>query len=196
VEVVRQPHKLDTTSEHIAAGLISASLCAAVPKRFLVHAAQLVGGKPISTRRVAMCAGHIINEIVRALLACISIASVFRDGNGVLARQHTTLESPRDRNTGRLRSGLFSSEPALKVISYELALAQQSSRRGTRSGCRRSRDATIRILRAVATAALVCATSRVSESLDAPRILHFASGGFVRCVPSKRIAVFLFVVLR
>lgn len=47
-----------SANEHIAAGLIWASLCAAVLKRFLAHAAQFVGAKPISTRRVAMCAGN------------------------------------------------------------------------------------------------------------------------------------------
>ena len=52
-------HKFDTANEHVAAGLIWASLCAAVLKRFLAHAAQLVGGKPISTRRVAMCAATL-----------------------------------------------------------------------------------------------------------------------------------------
>ena len=36
-------HKFDTANEHIAEGLIWASLCAAVLKRFLAHAAQLVG---------------------------------------------------------------------------------------------------------------------------------------------------------
>jgi hypothetical protein len=70
--------------EHIAARLIWASLCAAVLKRFLAHAAQLVGGKPISTRRVAMCAGHIIEKRAAALLACVSIASAFRDAMAFL----------------------------------------------------------------------------------------------------------------
>ena len=95
-------HKFDTANEHIAAGLIWASLCAAVLKRFLAHAAQLIGGKPISTRRVAMCAGHIIDEIVTALLAYVSIASAFRDGMGILARQRVTFEPqarPRDGET-------------------------------------------------------------------------------------------------
>jgi hypothetical protein len=41
-------HKFNTANEHITAGLIWASLCAAVLKRFLAHAAQLIGGKPIS----------------------------------------------------------------------------------------------------------------------------------------------------
>ncbi len=75
-----------------------ASFCAAVLKRFLAHAAQFVGGKPISTRRVAMCTSHIIDEIVTAL-ACASIASAFRDWMAFLLAR-------RDRKTGRLRARL------------------------------------------------------------------------------------------
>lgn len=99
-------HKFNTANEHIAAGLIWASLCAAVLKRFLAHAAQIVGGKPISTRRVAMCAGHIIDELVTALLACASIAAVFRDGIAFLLANARRANPKRDRKKGRLRSGL------------------------------------------------------------------------------------------
>jgi hypothetical protein len=99
-------HKFDTANEHIAAGLIWASLCAAVLKRFLAHAAQFVGGKPISTRRVAMCAGHIIDEIVTALLACVSIAAAFRDGMTFLLANARRSHPRRDRKTGRLRARL------------------------------------------------------------------------------------------
>lgn len=100
-------HKFDTANEHIATGLIWASLCAAVLKRFLAHAAQFVGGKPISTRRVAMCAGHIIDEIVTALLACVSIADAFRDGMAFLLANARRSNPRRDRKTGRLRSRLI-----------------------------------------------------------------------------------------
>ena len=100
-------HKFDTANKHIAEGLIWASLCAAVLKRFLAHATQLIGGKPISTRRVAMCAGHIIDEVVTALLACVSIASVFRDGVAFLLANARRSNPKRDRKTGRLRSGLL-----------------------------------------------------------------------------------------
>ena len=86
LDLVSQLYQLRWQIEHIAAGLIWASLCAAVLKRFLAHAAQLIGGKPISTRRVAMCAGHIIDEIVTALLAYVRIASAFRDGMAFLQR--------------------------------------------------------------------------------------------------------------
>ena len=99
-------HKFDTGNEHIAAGLIWASLCAAVLKRFLAHAAQIVGGKPISTRRVAMCAGHIIDELVAALLASVSIAAALRDGLAFLLANAQRSNPRRERKTGRLRSGL------------------------------------------------------------------------------------------
>jgi len=99
-------HKFNTANEHIAAGLIWASLCAAVLKRFLAHAAQLIGGKPISTRRVAMCAGHILDEIVAALLACTSIADAFHDGIAFLLANARRANPKRDRKVGRLRSGL------------------------------------------------------------------------------------------
>jgi hypothetical protein len=99
-------HKFDTANEHIAAGLIWASLCAAVLKRFLAHAAQLVGGKPISTRRVAMCAGHVIDELVATLLACASIAAAFRDGMAFLLANARRANRSETTTVGRLRSGL------------------------------------------------------------------------------------------
>ena len=87
--------------------VLPGSLCAAVLKRFLAHAAQLVGDKPISTRRVAMCADHIIDDIVAALLACVSIAAVFRDGVAFLLANARRSNPKRDRKTGRLRAGLL-----------------------------------------------------------------------------------------
>jgi hypothetical protein len=100
-------HKFDTANENIVAGLIWASLCAAVLKRFLAHAAQLIGGKPISTRRVAMCVGHIIDDIVMALLACASIASAFCDGMTFLLANARRSNPKRDRKSGRLRTALI-----------------------------------------------------------------------------------------
>jgi hypothetical protein len=100
-------HKFDTANEHIAAGLIWASLCAAVLKRFLAHAAQFVGGAPISTRRVAMCVGPIIDAIVMALVAGLSIATAFREGIAFLLGNARRSNPVRDRKTGRLRAGLL-----------------------------------------------------------------------------------------
>lgn len=99
-------HKFDTGNEHIAAGLIWASLCAAVLKRFLAHAAQLVGGKPISTRRVAMCSGHVIDDLVASLLACVGVATAFRDGMAFLLANARRANPKRDRKIGRQRAGL------------------------------------------------------------------------------------------
>ena len=99
-------HKFSTANAHIVTGLIWASLCAALLKRFLAHAAQLIGAKPISTRRVAMCAGHIIDEIFAALLACISIATAFRDGIAFLLANAQRSNPKRERKSGRLQTDL------------------------------------------------------------------------------------------
>lgn len=107
-------HQFDTANAHIAEGLIWASLCAAVLKRFLAHAAQRVGGgTAISTRRVAMCARHIFEALVTALL---------KRGAGLRGALHRALtyllanarraHPKRDRRTGRLRAGLALVEPA------------------------------------------------------------------------------------
>jgi hypothetical protein len=104
-------HKFNTENEHIAEGLIWASLCAAVLKRFLAHAAQLVGGKPISTRRVAMCSRHVIDELVAALLACDGFTAAFRSGIAFLLANARRANPARDRRTGRLRAGLVAGSP-------------------------------------------------------------------------------------
>jgi hypothetical protein len=66
---------------HTAAGLIWASLCAAILKRFLAHAAQRVGdGTAISTRRVAMCAHHVLTDLVSALLRGAGLLVALRRG--------------------------------------------------------------------------------------------------------------------
>jgi hypothetical protein len=114
-------HKLEPANEHVAEGLIWASLCAAVLKRFLAHAAQLVGGKPISNRRVAMCAGHIIDEMVTALPACVSIAAAFRMRWRSCWPTHdvrTLVAMARPDDSGPVSL----SSDARKVITYEQSL--------------------------------------------------------------------------
>jgi hypothetical protein len=54
-----------------------------------------------------MCAGHIIDELVAALLACASTATVFRDGIAFLLANAGRANPKRDRKVGRLRSGLI-----------------------------------------------------------------------------------------
>ena len=100
-------HQFDTANAHIAEGLIWAGLCAAVLKRFLAHAAQRVGtGTAMSTRRVAMCAHHILDELVAALLVGDGLLRTLRRGMAHLLENARRANVQRDRRTGRLRAGL------------------------------------------------------------------------------------------
>jgi DDE family transposase len=100
-------HKFDTANPHIAEGLIWAGLCAAVLKRFLAHAAQRVGkGTAMSTRRVAMCAHHILHDVVTALLDGFGLLGPLRRGLTYLLENAQRANVQRDRRTGRLRAGL------------------------------------------------------------------------------------------
>jgi hypothetical protein len=99
-------HKFDTANKHIAAGLIWASLCAATLKRFLGHAAQLVGGVAMSTRRVAMCARHVLGELVEALLVGVGLLTALRCGLAYLLDNARRANPKRDRKIGRQRAGL------------------------------------------------------------------------------------------
>ena len=101
-------HQFDTANAHIAAGLIWASLCAAVLKRFLAHAAQRVGhGTAMSTRRVAMCAHHILDDLVAALLVGVGLLCALRRALSFLLANARRSNPDRDRRTGRLRARLL-----------------------------------------------------------------------------------------
>ena len=99
-------HQFDTANPHIAEGLIWASLCAAVLKRFLAHGAQRVGRIAMSTRRVAMCAHHILDALVAALLLGVGLRRTLRRGLAYLLANARRANPDRDRRTGRLRAGL------------------------------------------------------------------------------------------
>jgi hypothetical protein len=100
-------HKFDTGNPHIAEGLIWAGLCAAVLKRFLAHAAQRIGkGAAMSTRRVAMCAHHILDDLVTALLVGVGLLGHLRRGLTYLLENARRANVRRDHRTGRLRAGL------------------------------------------------------------------------------------------
>ena len=106
-------HQFDTANAHIAEGLIWASLCAAVLKRFLAHAAQRVGGgTAMSTRRVAMCARHILDDLVTALRVGIGLLGALRRGLTYLLANARRAHPDRDRRIGRLRAGLAIVAPA------------------------------------------------------------------------------------
>ena len=99
--------KSDILWRHSALGLMWASVCAAILKRFLAHAAQRVGPRiAISTRRVAMCAHHMLEALVTALLIGIGLLGALRRGLAYLLANARRPNLERDRRTGRLRAGL------------------------------------------------------------------------------------------
>jgi hypothetical protein len=101
-------HAFDTTKVAIVEGLIWTAIAAAALKRFLAHMTQLLVEVPMSTRKVAMCAVHVLGAIVAALQ------------HGDVARLYAALEAAilylachaqrahpkRDRQTGRAQLGL------------------------------------------------------------------------------------------
>ena len=102
-------HKFDTGNADIAEGLIWASLCAAVVKRFVAHAAQRIVEEPVSTRRVAMCARHFLPNLMRAL-SFPHRAYFRRIWNHALQFIHINglrADPKRDRLSGRLQAGLM-----------------------------------------------------------------------------------------
>jgi len=53
-------HAFDTENPAIVEGLIWTAIAAAALKRFLAHMTQLIVQVPMSTRKVAMCATHVL----------------------------------------------------------------------------------------------------------------------------------------
>lgn len=100
-------HEFNTANPHIAAGLIWASLCAAILKRFMAHATQIARGKPISTRRVAMCARYFLEDVCQCMLAGFDgLETCLGDVFDYLAANAPRSDPERDRKTGRLSIGL------------------------------------------------------------------------------------------
>jgi hypothetical protein len=103
-------HAFDTGNADLAEGLIWASICAALLKRFLAHATERVFRVAISTRNVAMCVRGVLFELISALMYSsrklkgrLETALAFLAGNA--KRSHPK----RDRDKGRAKLGLESS---------------------------------------------------------------------------------------
>jgi hypothetical protein len=60
-------HAFDTANPTLVEGLIWSAIAAAALKRFLAHMTQLLAEVPMSTRKVAMCAMHVLGNLVEAL---------------------------------------------------------------------------------------------------------------------------------
>jgi hypothetical protein len=66
----------------------------------------------MSTRRVAMCAHHILDALVAALLLGVGLRGTLRRGLTFLLANARRANPDRDRRAGRLRAGLGLAEAA------------------------------------------------------------------------------------
>ena len=101
-------HAFDTANPTLVEGLIWTAIAAAALKRFLAHMTQLLAEVPMSTRKVAMCAMHVLGNLVEALkrgdlaglYAALEMAITY------LACHAQRAHPKRDRQTGRAQLGL------------------------------------------------------------------------------------------
>jgi len=101
-------HAFDTTKVAIVEGLIWTAIAAAALKRFLAHMTQLLLEVPMSTRKVAMCAMHVLGDIVRALQSgdVAGLYAALEAAVTYLACHAQRAHPERDRQTGRSQLGL------------------------------------------------------------------------------------------
>ena len=106
-------HAFDTENAAIVEGLIWAAIAAAALKRFLAYMPQLLAEVPMSTRKVAMCAVHVLGGIVQALKTgnVAGLYDALEAAITYLACHAQRAHPQRDRQTGRLQLGL---EPLLE----------------------------------------------------------------------------------
>jgi hypothetical protein len=106
-------HAFDTENAAIVEGLIWAAIAAAALKRFLAYMTQLLVEVPMSTRKVAMCAVHVLGGIVQALKTgdVAGLYDALEAAITYLACHAQRAHPKRDRQTGRLQLGL---EPLLE----------------------------------------------------------------------------------
>jgi Transposase DDE domain len=97
----------DTSNANVAEGLIWAALCAATLKRYCAQMTERLRQVAISTRRVAMCAHHVLTDILRALLHAPSrLRTAITRALDYLAQNAPRAHPKRDAQSGRLKTGL------------------------------------------------------------------------------------------
>ena len=101
-------HAFDTANPGIAEGLVWAAIGAASVKRFLAQVTQWTAGVEIATRKVAMCAHHVLIAIFNALLHSghRTLITAFNNAVQYLATNAQRTHPKRDRRMGRLQLGL------------------------------------------------------------------------------------------
>jgi hypothetical protein len=101
-------HAFDTANPALVEGLIWAAIAAAALKRFLAHMTQLLMEVPMSTRKVAMCALHVLGDLVEALKRgdVVGLYTALEAAITYLACHAQRAHPARDRQTGRSQLGL------------------------------------------------------------------------------------------
>ena len=100
-------HAYDTNNPYIAEGLIWASLCAALLKRYWAHTTQRFFAVPMSTQKVAMSMQHVLLDMLYALLhAPATLARMIERGMCYLAYNAQRAHPKREKHKGRLKLGL------------------------------------------------------------------------------------------
>jgi len=101
-------HAFDTANPALVEGLIWTAIAAAALKRFLAHMTQLLVEVPMSTRKVAMCAMHVLGDLVEALKRgdVAGLYAALEAASTSLARHARRAHPKRDRQTGRSQLGL------------------------------------------------------------------------------------------
>ena len=101
-------HAFDTAKVAIVEGLIWTAIAAAALKRFLAYMTQLLAEVPMSTRKVALCAVHVLGAIVRALQSgdVAGLSAALEEAVTYLVCHAQRAHPERDRRIGRLQLGL------------------------------------------------------------------------------------------
>src|SRR4029450_835232 len=101
-------HAFDTANPPLVEGLIWAAIAAAALKRFLAHMTQLLMEVPMSTRKVAMCAMHVLGDLVEALKRgdVVGLYTALEAALTYLACHAQRAHPARDRQRGRSQLGL------------------------------------------------------------------------------------------
>lgn len=101
-------HAFDTANAALVAGLLWTAMAAAALKRFLAHMTQLLAEVPMSTRKVAMGALHVLGDLVEALKRgdVVGLYAALEAAITSLARHAQRAHPKRDRQTGRAQLGL------------------------------------------------------------------------------------------